>query len=513
MKLEREEKIEKIESIALPYFLSFKDKRNEEVDSNKKSHKTNPVKIAHTSKISHNRTKSDVQGGVRSLKEKFLTHIKRKNAFKKSFSKEEHRELQFEAIRENNGVVAYKNKNDENKSTNLQNNLSNPWSDQNLDPKHEEMKGDTFHQTRKTDMDCNLQNSSVVINEEIEYSKGPRLSKLQDMSKRMWTASNSKLDLRDGFFKNTFSQIGLIMTINAHLDAVRQINFSNSSLFSASEDCVVKEWRLDQNSEKSSLEHVNNFRYHEAPIFSTAMIANKHLSGDSNGKMMVLQEDSNGWHFNRFFNTGTEPIWSLDMCQRDRIIVSTTPNKVKFWDQDQLSDKKALSKLSSSATFYTESRWFDYGKCLIQTCNSAYKDSAFLLYDVQKEAEIMRVTQNVALATRFRLWKQDNLLITANDDHTVSLFDTRSFKRIQTFVAHANSISAMDASEKSHVLVTGDVKGSIRLWDLQNLRCIQELSVHRKKYDESINDIRIHPESRIVATAGADSTIRLFSLN
>lgn len=514
MIISKVEKEKKIEKNTLNYFLSFRDKSKEDGESIGKSHKTNPVKVIEDIRISHNRTKSDIQPKNASLLERFLTHVKRKNSFKNSFKEEEQLGKCFEVIEEEKEDKAPVEKKSKSKSKKLHTDSWKQQNDQNVDTKNMEKQEDNFQQTRKTDTDYNLQSSVVLLNDSIEEIARLHVKDFEKVKKHEWKVLTPQRDLRLGLLNNKFSKISLIKTVNAHLDGIHQLGFANSStLFSAGEDSVVKEWRLEREGDKSYLEPISTFRYHRAPILSTAVSEYQHISGDSTGKMMLLEQSKDSWQYSRLFNTGNEPIWSLDLCQKNGLIVSTTPNKVKFWATDQLSDKKPQCALSSTKTFYTEAQWIDGGQCVIQTCDSAYKNSAFLIYDVQKESESLKIKQELTVANRFKLLRRDHMLVTANDNHTISLYDTRDYKPIKTFVAHSNPITALDISENSHMLITGDLEGSMRLWDLQTFRCIQELSVHRKKYDESILDIKIDPESRIVATAGADSTIRLFSLN
>ena len=45
-----------------------------------------------------------------------------------------------------------------------------------------------------------------------------------------------------------------------------------------------------------------------------------------------------------------------------------------------------------------------------------------------------------------------------------------------------------------------------RLWNLESKTCVQEITAHRKKFDESIFDVAFHPSRPYIASAG--NTIR-----
>ena len=51
---------------------------------------------------------------------------------------------------------------------------------------------------------------------------------------------------------------------------------------------------------------------------------------------------------------------------------------------------------------------------------------------------------------------------------------------------------------------------SIRLWNLDSKTCVQEITSHRKKFDESIHDVAFHPSKPYIASAGADALAKVF---
>ena len=51
---------------------------------------------------------------------------------------------------------------------------------------------------------------------------------------------------------------------------------------------------------------------------------------------------------------------------------------------------------------------------------------------------------------------------------------------------------------------------SIRLWNLDSKTCVQEITSHRKKFDESIHDVAFHPQKPYIASAGADALAKVF---
>ena len=54
---------------------------------------------------------------------------------------------------------------------------------------------------------------------------------------------------------------------------------------------------------------------------------------------------------------------------------------------------------------------------------------------------------------------------------------------------------------------------SVRLWNLETKTCVQEITAHRKKFDESIFDVAFHPSKPYIASAGADALAKVFVWN
>lgn len=51
---------------------------------------------------------------------------------------------------------------------------------------------------------------------------------------------------------------------------------------------------------------------------------------------------------------------------------------------------------------------------------------------------------------------------------------------------------------------------SIRFWNLDTKTCVQEITAHRKKFDESIHDVAFHPSKPYIASSGADGLAKVF---
>ena len=78
-------------------------------------------------------------------------------------------------------------------------------------------------------------------------------------------------------------------------------------------------------------------------------------------------------------------------------------------------------------------------------------------------------------------------------------------------IAHLDCVTSLAIDPQQTCLLSGSHDRSIRLWNLDNKNCLQELTVHQKKDDESIHDIAFHSSKSYMASVGADSFAKIFT--
>ena len=62
-------------------------------------------------------------------------------------------------------------------------------------------------------------------------------------------------------------------------------------------------------------------------------------------------------------------------------------------------------------------------------------------------------------------------------------------------------------------LVSGSHDCSVRFWDILGSRaCVQEITSHREKAREGVLAVEFHPGLPVMASAGADGCVRLWSI-
>lgn len=63
-------------------------------------------------------------------------------------------------------------------------------------------------------------------------------------------------------------------------------------------------------------------------------------------------------------------------------------------------------------------------------------------------------------------FRGDNLLASSSWASTIELWDTREGRLLRTLAAHADNVTSLAFSDTDHLLASGDLKGSVKLWAL-----------------------------------------------
>lgn len=100
--------------------------------------------------------------------------------------------------------------------------------------------------------------------------------------------------------------------------------------------------------------------------------------------------------------------------------------------------------------------------------------------------------------------------ITAHEDRHIRFWDNTNGTLIHSMVAHLEPVTSLAVDAHGLYLLSGSHDCSIRLWNFDNKTCVQEITAHRKKFDESIFDVAFHPTKPYIASAGADGLSKVF---
>uniref|UniRef100_A0A8C5HV26 Striatin N-terminal domain-containing protein n=1 Tax=Gouania willdenowi TaxID=441366 RepID=A0A8C5HV26_GOUWI len=316
-------------------------------------------------------------------------------------------------------------------------------------------------------------------------------------------------------------------TLRSHFDGVRALAFHpvEPCLVTVSEDNTLKLWNLTKTvpAKKSAsfdVEPVYTFRAHEGVVLSLAMTS----SGEqcfSGGIDSTIQwwniPNSNVDPYDTYDPTvlagswagHTDAVWGLaysGVCQR--LLSCSADGSVKLWNPSE--ETPCISTLNANTELGVPSS-VDFS-CDSAHCVASFHSGDVGVYDLETSQNVLVLKALSGLNHIYKVVSHPTLpvTITAHEDRHIKFFDNKSGKVIHSMVAHLDAVTSLSVDPNGIYLMSGSHDCSVRLWNLDNKTCVQEITAHRKKSEEAIYDVAFHPSKAFIASAGADALARVY---
>ncbi|UJR37475.1 hypothetical protein I4U23_030178 [Adineta vaga] len=318
--------------------------------------------------------------------------------------------------------------------------------------------------------------------------------------------------------------------LRSHLDGVRCVAFHpvDSLVVTGSEDRTLKLWNLEKaavlrksTATAQDLEPIYTFRRHTGPVLCAAMnpSGEQFYSGGLDSIISVWNipssdvdpydsYDSNV--LSKVLEGHTDAVWQLVVCGQ-KLLSCSSDGSIRLWDPT------LTQPLQSTFTHDGIPLSIDW---LMQDTNrfvATYDSLKTVIYDVETGKIITEFgNDNSTLDPNYRINRiishpSQAIIISAHDDNKIRYFDSNSGRMIQSMVAHLDSVTSLAIDPQQSSLLSSSHDRSIRLWNLETKNCIQELTVHQKKDDESIHDVAFHLSKPYMASVGADSIAKIYA--
>uniref|UniRef100_A0A8C3P0D4 Striatin 3 n=1 Tax=Cyanoderma ruficeps TaxID=181631 RepID=A0A8C3P0D4_9PASS len=278
-------------------------------------------------------------------------------------------------------------------------------------------------------------------------------------------------------------------TLRSHFDGVRALAFHpvEPVLVTASEDHTLKLWNLQKTvpAKKSAsldVEPIYTFRAHIGPVLSLAISSNGEQCF-SGGIDATIQ----------WWNMPSPSVDPYDTYEKGKFLYFLLflehgiPTSVDFIGCDPAH---MVASFNTGSTVIYD----------LETSQSVVMFSSQVESGVQSNNHINKVVSHPTLP----------VTITAHEDRHIKFFDNKTGKMIHSMVAHLDAVTSLAVDPNGIYLMSGSHDCSIRLWNLDSKTCVQEITAHRKKLDESIYDVAFHPSKAYIASAGADALAKVF---
>jgi len=323
-------------------------------------------------------------------------------------------------------------------------------------------------------------------------------------------------------------------TLRSHFDGVRSLGFHPSEpvLITASEDQTLKMWNLQKTitTKKSTnldVEPVYTFRGHTGPVLCLCVSG----AGDfcfSGGVDATVRcwnippptiDPYDTYDASVMFNVldgHKDAVWNLSYnTTRQQLLSCSADGTVKLWSPSNTKTPLVATLGEGEEGVPTCCDWVtgEAGHLVI-----SFSTAACIIYDAETAAVVMRLDtgqdpvsgQPVGPINAVLAHPTLPLTITGHEDRHIRFYDNNTGALVHSMVAHLDSVTSLAVDQHGLYLISGSHDCSIRLWNLESKTCVQEITAHRKKFDESIFDVAFHPSRPYIASAGADALAKVF---
>uniref|UniRef100_A0A8C7G7U9 Striatin-3 n=1 Tax=Oncorhynchus kisutch TaxID=8019 RepID=A0A8C7G7U9_ONCKI len=322
-------------------------------------------------------------------------------------------------------------------------------------------------------------------------------------------------------------------TLRSHFDGVRALAFHpvEPVLVTVSEDNTLKLWNLQKTvpAKKSAsfdVEPIYTFRAHVGPVLSLAMTSSGQqcYSGGIDHTIQCWNIPSSNVDPYDTYDPSvlagtwlghTDAVWGLAYSGiKNRLLSCSADGTVKLWNPQEKNPCIGTYNAEKEHGIPTA---VDFNGCDPAHMVASFNTGNAVIYDLEtsQTAVVFAGQGESTLLAANHINKVVShptlpVTITAHEDRNIKFFDNKSGKVIHAMVAHLDAVTSLAVDPNGIYLMSGSHDCSIRLWNLDSKTCVQEITAHRKKSDESIYDVAFHPSKAYIASAGADALAKVF---
>ncbi|KAL9849783.1 striatin-3 isoform 5-T5 [Geothlypis trichas] len=322
-------------------------------------------------------------------------------------------------------------------------------------------------------------------------------------------------------------------TLRSHFDGVRALAFHpvEPVLVTASEDHTLKLWNLQKTvpAKKSAsldVEPIYTFRAHIGPVLSLAISSNGEqcFSGGIDATIQWWNMPSpsvdpyDTYEPNVLAGTliaHTDAVWGLAYSGvKNHLLSCSADGTIRLWNPPEKNPCICTYNGEKEHGIPTS---VDFIGCDPAHMVASFNTGSTVIYDLETSQSVVMFSSQVEPGVQSnnhinKVVSHPTLpvTITAHEDRHIKFFDNKTGKMIHSMVAHLDAVTSLAVDPNGIYLMSGSHDCSIRLWNLDSKTCVQEITAHRKKLDESIYDVAFHPSKAYIASAGADALAKVF---
>lgn len=199
-----------------------------------------------------------------------------------------------------------------------------------------------------------------------------------------------------------------------------------------------------------------------------------------------------------------ERLFSIDAAAGPILLSGGEDRTVRVWEHDPLRETRCIrgaANVVRAVALEPGGRWAVSGGDDLQLRFWSLASGS----DRAMSGHLRRIN-SVAIARAEEADDGEDLVVSAGDDETVRVWDSGSGEQVLTLYGHAGRVNAVAASSEGWVGSGGD-DGTVRLWSVPARRI--RLGA-RVEHEGRVNALARSPDGQALASAGDDSTLRIW---
>ncbi|XP_042589399.1 LOW QUALITY PROTEIN: striatin-like [Cyprinus carpio] len=322
-------------------------------------------------------------------------------------------------------------------------------------------------------------------------------------------------------------------TLRNHFDSIRGLAFHpiEPVLITASEDHTLKMWNLQKTAPAKKcaaldVEPIYNLRVYRGPVLCVVMSSSGEqcFSGGLDASIQCWNTPSpNIDPYDSYepsvlrgaLSGHTDAVWGLVYSSaHHRLLSCSADGTVRLW---------SAADTAPAIAVFNEDKELGVPSSVDLVCSDpAHMVTAFTngrtgIFNMETRQLVLELESQAAgepdapcQINKVLSHPTLPITITAQEDRHIRFYDNNTGKLIHSMVAHLDAVTSLAVDPNGLYLMSGSHDCSVRLWNMESKTCIQEFTAHRKKFDESINDVAFHPTKCYIGSAGADALAKVF---
>jgi len=197
---------------------------------------------------------------------------------------------------------------------------------------------------------------------------------------------------------------------------------------------------------------------------------------------------------------------SVRLSYNDKYIISGgVDGGLRVWD---IRFKKLVTHLKEHTAAINAIELYSDSRHAL-TCS---KDRSLICWDFQTQKRISSHRMNMGSINAMKLNNTEDTVMTVGGDRSITFWDIRQAKPINCIQnAHAADVSCValaNGYSSSKRIATADAQSTLKLWDLNTFKCISQ----QNAYCGTINGIGFSNDDKQIVSVADDATIMLWNI-